>query len=126
VDTVVMTDTLLRDVTAIEGFVAASVVDPLTGTVLADASTAGDASVQVTASGAAELVHVLSVMTAQLATGAMVEDVIVTTTDRYHFVRVIEPAPGETALLVVMVDRARTRLAVALREVRDAGISRAH
>ena len=34
-------------------------------------------------------------MTSQLATGAMVEDLIVTTTDRYHFVRVVEPARGE-------------------------------
>jgi len=116
---------LLRDVSAIEGFVVASVVDPLTGTVLAGASTTRDEYVQVTASGAAELMHALSVMTAQLATGAMVEDVIVTTTDRYHFVRVVEPAEGETALLAVTVDRARSRLAVALREVRDAGTLRA-
>jgi hypothetical protein len=122
---VLATDDLPRELSAIEGFVSASVVDPLTGTVLASASTTGDDSVQVTASGAAELIHALSVMTSQLATGATVEDVIVTTTDRYHFVRVLEPAPGEAALLVVAVDRARTRLAVALREVRDAGITRA-
>jgi hypothetical protein len=112
----------MREISAIEGFVVASVVDPLTGTVLASAPAAGDESVQVTASGAAELMHALSVMTSQLATGAMVEDLIVTTTDNYHFVRVVEPARGETALLVVTVDRARSLLAVALREVRDAGI----
>jgi hypothetical protein len=112
----------MREISAIEGFVVASVVDPLTGTVLASAPRAGDESVQVTASGAAELMHALSVMTSQLATGAMVEDLIVTTTDHYHFVRVVEPARGETALLVVTVDRARSLLAVALREVRDAGI----
>jgi fructose-1,6-bisphosphatase/sedoheptulose 1,7-bisphosphatase-like protein len=111
----------MREISAIEGFVVASVVDPLTGTVLASAPSAEDESVQVTASGAAELMHALAVMTSQLATGAMVEDLIVTTTDRYHFVRVVEPARGETALLVVTVDRARSRLAVALREVRDAG-----
>jgi hypothetical protein len=122
---VLTTDDLPREISAIEGFVAASVVDPLTGTVLASASTTADESVQVTASGAAELMHALSVMTAQLATGAMVEDVIVTTTIHYHFVRVLEPAQGEAALLVVTVDRTRTSLAIALREVRDAGISRA-
>jgi hypothetical protein len=119
------TEDLPRAISAIEGFIAASVVDPLTGTVLADVSMTGDESVQVTASGAAELMHALSVMTAQLAIGATVEDVIVTTTIHHHFVRVLEPAQGEAALLVVTVDRARTSLAVALREVRDAGIIRA-
>ena len=43
---------LMREISAIEGFVVASVVDPLTGTVLASAPRAGDESVQVTASGA--------------------------------------------------------------------------
>jgi hypothetical protein len=119
------TEDLPRAISAIEGFIAASVVDPLTGTVLADVSITGDESVQVTASGAAERMRALSVMTAQLAIGATVEDVIVTTTIHHHFVRVLEPAQGEAALLVVTVDRARTSLAVALREVRDAGIIRA-
>jgi hypothetical protein len=122
---VVTTEDLLREVATIEGFVAAGIVDPLTGTVLAGASTTGDADVQVIASGATELMHALTLMTSQLATGATVEDVIVTTTDLYHFVRVVEPAEGETALLVVMADRTRTQLALALREVRDAGKTRA-
>ncbi|OLT16529.1 hypothetical protein BJF78_13995 [Pseudonocardia sp. CNS-139] len=92
---------------------------------LAGVPAAEDSTVQVSSSGAAEALHALSVMTAQLATGAVVEDLIVTTTDRLLLVRVVEPAQSETALLVVTVDRSRCQLAMALRAVRDAGTARA-
>lgn len=116
---------LLEAVSGVEGFLAASLVDPLTATVLDALPATGEAEVQVTASGAADVMHALMTMIAQLASGAVVEDVVVTSTTHLHLIRVVEPAPDETALLVVTLDRERSRLAMALREVRDAGTGRA-
>lgn len=115
----------LRDLARLDGFLAASLVDPLTGSVLDAVNTPGETGVSVTAAGAAELMHTLTVMNGRLAADSDVEDVVVTTGAHTHVVRTVEPAPGETALLVVTLTRTRARLAVALREIRDAGVVRA-
>ncbi|MFR9801210.1 hypothetical protein ACL02T_02780 [Pseudonocardia sp. RS010] len=112
----------LAAVARAEGFLAACLVDPGSGTVLDSRPPSGTEDLGALAAGAADLMHVLTVMDAQLAVEAEVEDVVVTTARHLHLVRVLEPAPDETRLLVVTLDRSRCRLAVALRELRDAGV----
>lgn len=112
---------VMRAVLPLDGFVSVSIVDPLTGTVLDSRAVRGTTGVVDTAAGATEALHALTLTTGRLATGSEVEDVVVTTSTHLHLFRSVTPEPGESALVVLTLDRDRSRLAVALRTLRDAG-----
>jgi hypothetical protein len=111
---------LLQAVAGIDGFRHACLVDPGSGTVL-DVLPGATADVDGLGAGAADLLDVLTMMGARLALHGEVDDLVVTTTAEHVLVRVVEPGPRETRLLVVALDRRHSRLALALRQTRDAG-----
>jgi len=110
---------LLREVADVDGFRRACVVDPGSGTVLAVRPRTDD--VDALAAGAADLFHVLTVMGAQSAIEGETEDLVVTTSDEQHLVRVLHRGAGESRLLVLTLDRRHSRLPLAWRSLRTAG-----
>jgi hypothetical protein len=115
----IIIDSLLRQVGRIDGVLMACLVDPATGTVLGAGDQRTEIGVPVAAAGAADALHVLNLMTAQLALGGEVEDVVVTLTKHVHLIRVLPTGPDHELALLVTFDRPRTNLAMAQREIRD-------
>jgi hypothetical protein len=113
------TDSLLAPVTAIDGFQLAGLVDASTGMVLAAAEDQGDMSLDTAAAGAADVASVLSLLSSELATDDELEDVMVTFSNHFHLIRVVHPAPAQTVILLVILDRARANLAMARRAIRN-------
>jgi hypothetical protein len=63
-------------------------------------------------------VQVLSLMTATLALGGEVEDVVVTLSGHFLLVRAVAADSGRDLLVLLALDRARANLAMAHRELR--------
>jgi hypothetical protein len=116
----ITTEALLRQVGRVDGVLSACVVDPSTGSVVGATAPESGISVPVVAAGAADLVHVLGLMSAGLALGGEVEDVMVTATKHLHILRVLPVGPDQGLVLMVTLERARTNLAMAHRQIRTA------
>ncbi|MCW2936848.1 MAG: hypothetical protein JWM19_7810 [Actinomycetia bacterium] len=114
---------LLAPVTAIDGFRLGCLIDASTGMVLASVvnpvspvpSGAGAAA----GAGAADIINLLILLSGKLATGEMLEDVMVTFSDSFLIVRAVGQDQESPLLLFVMADRQRTNLAMAHRSIRD-------
>ena len=123
---------LLAPVMAIEGFRLGCLVDASTGMVLASVQSQDAAATPTAAAGAADLVHVLTLLNGKLATGEILEDVMITFSDSFFMVRPLSSHRGLSPtvpagrldqepqiLLLVIADRQRTNLAMAHRSIRD-------
>ena len=110
---------LLAPVMAIEGFRLGCLIDASTGMVLASVQSQDAPSPPTAAAGAADLVHVLTLLNGKLATGEILEDVMITFSDSFFMVRPISRDSDPRILLLVVADRDRTNLAMAHRSIRD-------
>ena len=112
---------LLAPVTAIDGFRLGCLIDASTGMVLASAvNPVGPApSAQAAGAGAADIINLLVLLTGKLATGEMLEDVMVTFSEAFVMIRPLGQDQESPLLLLVMADRQRTNLAMAHRSIRD-------
>ena len=112
-------DTLLAPVTEIDGFVLACLVDASTGMVLASRQASDGMSLPTVAAGAADISHVLSLLGGQLAMDEGLEDVMVTFSQHFHVIYPVSPDPDARIVLLVVLDRSKTNLAMARREIRS-------
>jgi hypothetical protein len=110
---------LLAPVMAIEGFRLGCLIDASTGMVLASVESQDAPSPPTAAAGAADVVHVLTLLNGKLATGEILEDVMITFSDSFFMVRAIGREAEPKILLLVVADRHRTNLAMAHRSIRD-------
>jgi hypothetical protein len=110
---------LLAPVKAIEGFRLGCLVDASTGMVLASLQSEDAPAAPAAAAGAADLVHVLTLLNGKLATGEILEDVMISFSDSFFMVRPVSRDTEPRILLVVVADRHRTNLAMANRSIRD-------
>ncbi len=115
-------DALLEQVRQIEGLAAGCLVDAATGMVLGSVQDEQELNVSVAAAGAADLAHVASLMSGELAANGGLEDVIITLKGHYYLIRQFSPAPRLDFLLLVVLNRAGTNLAMALRQLRDVDV----
>jgi hypothetical protein len=111
-------DTLLRGVGGVDGVLMACVVDPATGMVVGATDRHDETGTTMAAAGAADVLQVLTVMTANLALGGEVEDAVITLTKHFHILRVLPVGPDQGLVLLVTLDRTRANLAMAQREIR--------
>jgi hypothetical protein len=112
---------LLAPVMAIDGFRLGCLIDASTGMVLASTvNPVGPApSAEAAGAGAADIINLLILLTGKLATGEMLEDVMVTYSESFVMIRPLGQDQESQLLLVVMADRQRTNLAMAQRSIRD-------
>jgi hypothetical protein len=113
------TDALLAPVTAIDGFELASLIDASTGMVLASAQERDDISLPLAAAGATDIAAVLGLLSSELATQDELEDVMVTFSNHFHLLRLVRPAPTQSVILLVVLDRTRANLAMARLAIRN-------
>jgi hypothetical protein len=114
-------DQALSRVVAIEGVLAASLVEATTGLVLASARIGDTVDPHVIAASAADIVFLLGDLTARTGLEDDLEDLVLTLTGRYHVVRMMRGLVPEPVALVVTFDRPETNLAMARRELREVG-----
>jgi hypothetical protein len=116
---------LLTPAMAIDGFRLGCLIDASTGMVLAtvqnpDGAQNQDGTAPATAAaGAADLINVLTLLNGKLATGEILEDVMVTFSDSFFLVRPVGRDRDPQILLLIVADRHRTNLAMAHRSIRD-------
>ena len=110
---------LLTPAMAIDGFRLGCLIDASTGMVLASRQSSDALSPPTAAAGAADLVNVLTLLNAKLATGEILEDVMITFSDSFFMVRPVGRDTEPRMLLLVVADRHRTNLAMAHRSLRD-------
>jgi hypothetical protein len=118
-------EALLAPVKQIDGFALACLIDASTGMILGSVQDDERLNLPVAAAGAADVAGVLSAMTAALAVGDDVEDVIVTLSSYYHLIRLLQLSRGPQLLLLVTLDRAQANLGMAHHEIRHFSVSAA-
>lgn len=104
---------------AIGGFRIGCLIDASTGMVLASVQADDVSSAPTAAAGAADVVNVLTLLSGKLATGEILEDVMITFSDSFYIVRPVDREKAPRILLLVVADRNRTNLALAHRTIRD-------
>ncbi len=112
-------DELLAPVMAIDGFRLGCLIDASTGMVLASRQNQDDLSPATAAAGAADLVNVVTLLNGKLATGEVLEDMMITLSESIFMVRPVGRDPEPRILLLIVTDRYRTNLALAHRSLRD-------
>jgi len=110
---------LLAPVMAIDGFRLGCLIDGSTGMVLASLENQDGPVSPTAAAGAADVINVLNLLNGRLATGENLEDVTVTFSDSFFIVRPVRRDGDPQILLLVIMDRQRTNLAMARRSIRD-------
>lgn len=110
---------LLAPAMAIDGFRLGCLIDATTGMVLGSLEGQAAPATATAAAGAADVVSVLTLLTGKLATGEILEDVMITLSDSFFMVRPVGRDPEPRFLALVVVDRNRTNLAMAHRSLRD-------
>ena len=110
---------LLTPAMAIDGFRLGCLVDASTGMILASLENSSALSPATAAAGAADVVNVLALLNGKLATGEILEDVMITFSDSFFMVHPVGRDPEPRILLLVVADRHRTNLALAHRSLRD-------
>ncbi len=115
---------LLTPAMAIDGFRLGCLIDASTGMVLASVQSEDAPAPPTAAAGAADVVNVLTLLNGKLATGEILEDVVITFSDSFFMVRpvgrdTVDQNTGPRILLLVVADRHRSNLAMAHRSLRD-------
>lgn len=114
----VVRQTLAR-LRSINGLISAALVEPDSAHVV-ETTSAGPTATTV-AAGASDVFQVISLMTASLGDPDELEDVIITLGRRHHVITPLPAAGANGLILVVMLDRARTNLALARQQLRALG-----
>ena len=117
--TVPVADALLVPIARIDGCALACLIDASTGMVIASMQDEGTINLPAAAGGAADIANVVALLSGELATGDGLEDVILTFNHRFHVIRPISPDTDAQILLLVILDRMRTNLAMARRAIRE-------
>jgi len=106
----------LSPLSSIDGFVGAALVDSDSGMALAKLG-GGGVDLDVAASGNAEVVKSKRRVAASLKLDDMIDDILISLGKQYHLVRPLERNP--TLFLYVVLDRAKSNLALARHELRS-------
>lgn len=106
----------LSHLSSIDGFVGAALVDSDSGMALAKLG-GGGVDLDLAASGNAEVVKAKRRVAGALKLNDTIEDILITLGKAYHMIRPLER--NDTLFLYVVLDRAKSNLALARHELKS-------
>lgn len=103
----------------IEGSMAAAVVDYTSGMALGTLGGGKDLDVTVAAAGNTDVIRAKVRTMQELGIKSRIEDILITLESQYHLIRLVAGRNGNGLFLYVVLDKARSNLAMARHQLRQ-------
>ncbi|MEC8887155.1 MAG: roadblock/LC7 domain-containing protein [Pseudomonadota bacterium] len=107
----------LEQLSSIDGFVAAALVDTDSGLALATLGSGIDLDLDLAAAGNTEVVRAKRKVAAALNLNDNIEDILITLGKAYHIIRPLER--NDALFLYIVLDRSKSNLALARHELKS-------
>ncbi|WP_028801132.1 hypothetical protein [Streptomyces sp. 142MFCol3.1] len=105
--------------TAVEGSVGAAVVDYGSGMALGTLGGGADLDLMVAAAGNTDVIRAEVRAMEQVGLGGQIEDILITLGHQYHLIRLVTGRDGNGLFLYLVLDRARSNLAMARHQLKN-------
>ena len=110
----------LSKLNSIDGFVGAALVDSESGMLLGSEG-GGNLNLEVAAAGNTEVVRAKMRALAALKLDEKIDDILITLTNQYHVIRLLQTRSGGGLFLYLALDREKANLAMARHQLRQIG-----
>lgn len=114
-------DVALKNIMAIDGAIAAALVDYTSGMTLGGTSASKSLDVSVAAAGNTEVVKAKMRTLEMLGLNERIEDILITLGQQYHLLRPLHGRDGTGLFLYLALDKARGNLALARHQLQKVG-----
>ncbi len=111
-------DVALKDMMALDGAIAAAVVDYGSGMTLGSVSNSRTLDIETAAAGNTELIRAKIRTIEQLGLNEDIEDVLITLSGQYHLIRPTQGRKSRGLFLYLAMDRGRGNLAMARHQLK--------
>ncbi|MEU6539263.1 hypothetical protein [Streptomyces sp. NPDC047000] len=109
---------LKETMTAVEGALGAAVVDYTSGMALGTLGGGKDLDLSVAAAGNTDVIRAKVRTMEHLGLKGAIEDILITLGNQYHLIRLVQGRSGNGLFLYVVLDRARSNLAMARHQLK--------
>lgn len=104
--------------TAVEGAMGAAIVDYTSGMALGTLGGGKDLDLVVAAAGNTDVIRAKVRTMEQLGLKGSIEDILITVGSQYHLIRLVKGRHGAGLFLYIVLDRARSNLAMARHQLK--------
>ena len=108
----------LKEMMTFEGALGAAVVDYTSGMALGTLGGSKDLDLTIAAAGNTDVIRAKVRTMEHLGLESQIEDILITLGDQYHLIRLVTGRNGNGLFLYLVIDRERSNLAMARRQLK--------